>query len=56
MYNPKGSACPATCHDPWASEECEELQVETCECPEGQVLDDEGTCVDLVSCCNSHQL
>ena len=47
-FNAKGSACPATCNNPLAVEDCKLTPLETCECPNGQVLNDVGKCVSLV--------
>ncbi|KAJ8042690.1 IgGFc-binding protein [Holothuria leucospilota] len=49
VYNPCGTGCPATCVEQEAREDCPMTCLETCECPEGTVLD--GTnCVEPSQC------
>ena len=49
VYNAKGSACVTTCKDSKTGKDCHLLAVETCECPGGQVLNNGGQCVAVVS-------
>ncbi|KAF2978522.1 hypothetical protein EK904_011288 [Melospiza melodia maxima] len=48
-YNPCTSACPATCTDPLASQNCSRPCVEGCECNSGFVLSG-GQCVSMSNC------
>uniref|UniRef100_A0A8C9NJM6 VWFD domain-containing protein n=1 Tax=Serinus canaria TaxID=9135 RepID=A0A8C9NJM6_SERCA len=48
-YNPCTSACPATCTDPLASQNCSRPCVEGCECNSGFVLSGE-QCVSMSNC------
>ncbi|NWV59278.1 FCGBP protein, partial [Malurus elegans] len=48
-YNPCTSACPATCTDPIASQNCSSPCVEGCECKSGFVLSG-GQCVPMSNC------
>ncbi|XP_054031516.1 IgGFc-binding protein [Dryobates pubescens] len=48
-YNPCTSACPATCTDPLASENCSKPCVEGCECNNGFVISG-GQCVSTSNC------
>ncbi|XP_013401500.1 uncharacterized protein LOC106167302, partial [Lingula anatina] len=48
-FNPTASACPATCQNPNAPDECEGIPVEDCECKEGYLLSGD-TCVAADQC------
>ncbi|NWS25159.1 ZAN protein, partial [Polioptila caerulea] len=48
-YNPCTSACPATCTDPLAPQNCSRPCVEGCECNSGFVLSG-GQCVSMSNC------
>ncbi|NXI88252.1 ZAN protein, partial [Rhipidura dahli] len=48
-YNPCTSACPATCTNPLASQNCSRPCVEGCECNSGFVLSG-GQCVSMSNC------
>ncbi|KAM9279244.1 IgGFc-binding protein [Morus bassanus] len=48
-YNPCTSACPATCIDPLASENCSRPCIEGCECNNGFVISG-GQCVSMSNC------
>lgn len=48
-YNPCTSACPATCTDPLASNNCSKPCVEGCECNDGFVISG-AQCVSMSNC------
>ncbi|XP_033635214.1 uncharacterized protein LOC117296416 [Asterias rubens] len=50
MYNPCGSACPATCGDPHAPNTCTKPCEETCECPDGLLKEGNKMCVEPSQC------
>ncbi|PIK34073.1 putative zonadhesin, partial [Apostichopus japonicus] len=49
IYDTCGTACPAVCNDLNTPSSCPYPCIETCLCPDGQVLDGD-TCVDIASC------
>ncbi|XP_043569123.1 mucin-19-like, partial [Chiloscyllium plagiosum] len=52
FYQECGAACIPTCSDPETQQQCDQC-VNTCECPEGTVLDDirdTGKCIDKTAC------
>lgn len=52
-YKSCGTACPATCQDPFGSRPCTLACVATCQCDPGFVLDGD-TCVPLSHCGCTH--
>lgn len=52
-YNSCGTACPATCQDPFSSRPCVLACVESCQCDPGFVLDG-NTCVPMSQCGCTH--
>ncbi|XP_072418143.1 uncharacterized protein [Chiloscyllium punctatum] len=52
FYQECGAACIPTCSDPETQQQCDQC-VNTCECPDGTVLDDirdTGKCIDKTAC------
>ena len=49
-YQPSGSVCRPTCSDPLADATCNQADGEVCVCKDNKVLDDNGVCVDAISC------
>lgn len=52
-YKSCGTACPATCQDPFGSRPCTLACVETCQCDPGLILDGD-TCVPSSQCGCTH--
>ncbi|XP_070690944.1 IgGFc-binding protein [Pempheris klunzingeri] len=53
QYNSCGTACPATCEEPFSSRPCTLACMESCQCDTGFVLDGD-TCVPLSQCGCTH--
>ena len=49
-YVSSGSTCRPTCSDPLADATCNQTDGEVCVCKDNKVLDDNGVCVDAISC------
>ena len=49
VYTRTGSACPATCADPNAPDNCPFADTEVCVCPDGKMLEN-GKCIERVDC------
>ena len=50
VYQQCGSLCPATCDNMTAPTMCQEGCAEGCFCPDGQVTDSKGQCVESRLC------
>ena len=50
VYQQCGSLCPATCDDMTAPTMCQEGCAEGCFCPDGEVTDSKGQCVEHRLC------
>ncbi|XP_028417633.1 uncharacterized protein LOC114542082, partial [Dendronephthya gigantea] len=50
IFTECGSSCAKTCRDLSSDSRCSEECVPSCQCPEGQVLDDNSRCVPVTEC------
>lgn len=54
-YQICGNSCMRTCSDVATKENCRRQCVEGCNCPEGEVLDENGECIPIGQCKCQHE-